>query len=137
MLELDGCAEVLESRRVEGCAKELFLTKRRTLRKDPLTVEMVRRLEEITGDGRFRARDRVAAGFFLLCAFCRGRFSDIQNLESIILDEVSGSVEPSGYIEGKVKRSKSAYTTELKTMLLPMVAPRLGVTGLDWFTNWQ
>ena len=137
LLELDGCAEVLESRRIEGCAKELFLTKRKTLRKDPLSVEMVSRLEEVTGDGRFRARDRVAAGFFLLCAYCRGRFSDIQNLESIILDEVSGSVEPSGYIEGKVRRSKSAYTTKLKTMLLPMVAPRLGVTGIDWFTNWQ
>ena len=48
------------------------------------------------------------------------------------LDEVVGSNEPSGYI-GRVRRTKSAYTTELKTMLLPMVAPRLGVSGIDWF----
>ena len=93
------------------------------------------KLEAITGDGRFRARDRVAAGFFLLCAYCRGRYSDIQNLESVVLDEVVGSNEPSGYIEGRVRRTKSAYTTELKTMLLPMVAPRLGVSGIKLATG--
>lgn len=137
LLDLDGCSTVLESRRIEGCAKEQFLLKRKTMRKDPLTVEMMAKLEAITGDGRFRARDRVAAGFFLLCAYCRGRYSDIQNLESVVLDEGVGSNEPSGYIEGRVRRTKSAYTTELKTMLLPMVAPRLGVSGIDWFSNWQ
>ena len=42
-----------------------------------------------------------------------------------------------GHIEGKVGRTKSAYTTEMKTKYLPMVAPRYGVTGADWFTAWR
>ena len=137
LLDLDGCLAILDSRRIQGCAKESYLKKRRTLRKDPLTVEMVQQLEALTGDSRFRPRDRVAAGCFLLCIYCRARFSDMQNLEPLILDEVSGSREPSGFIEGKVRRSKSAYTTEMKTMLLPMVAPRLGVSNEDWYNNWM
>ena len=136
LLDLDGCLPVLDSRRIQGCAKESYLKKRRTLRKDPLTVEMVQHLEALTGDPRFRPRDRVAAGCFLLCIYCRARFSDMQNLETLVVDEVEGSLEPSGFIEGRVRRSKSAYTTEMKTMLLPMVAPRVGVSNVDWYNNW-
>ena len=137
LLDLDGCLQVLNSKRIEGCAKDCYLKKRKTLRKDLLTVDMVKQLEWLTGDARFRARDRVAAGCFLLCVYFRARFSDMQNLEDLLLDEVQGRCEPSGYIEGKVRRSKSAYTTEMKTMLLPMVAPRVGASGEDWYKNWQ
>ena len=37
-----------------------------------------------------------------------------------------------GFFEGKVSRSKTAYTTERKTMNSPMVGPRRGVSGRDW-----
>lgn len=53
------------------------------------------------------------------------------------MDEVIVDGIAQGYIEGKVGRTKSAYTTEMKTKYLPMVAPRYGVTGADWFTAWR
>ena len=61
----------------------------------------------------------------------------MMNLQDLILDEVIVDGVAQGYIEGKVGRTKSAYTTEMKTRYLPMVAPRYGVTGLDWFTSWR
>ena len=117
--------------------KEAYLKKRRTLQKDPLTVSMVEHLERIVMTDRYMDRDRVAAGCFLMCVFFRARFSDMMNLQDLILDELMVQGSPQGYIEGRVGRTKAAYTTEMKTRYLPMVAPRFGVTGLDWFNAWR
>ena len=137
VLGVTGGDTVLASKRVEGCAREAYLKKRRTLQKDPLSVAMVEHLEKIVMADRYPDRDRVAAGCFLLCIFFRARFSDMMNLQDLILDEIVVDGSPHGYIEGKVGRTKSAYTTEMKTKYLPMVAPRFGVTGADWFTTWR
>ena len=137
VLGVSGGGTVLASKRIEGCAKEAYLKKRRTLQKDPLTVNMVEHLERIVMTDRYMDRDRVAAGCFLMCVFFRARFSDMMNLQDLILDEVMVQGAPQGYIEGRVGRTKSAYTTEMKTRYLPMVAPRYGVTGLDWFNAWR
>ena len=137
VLGVTGGDTVLASKRVEGCAREAYLKKRRTLQKDPLSVAMVEHLEKIVMADKYPDRDRVAAGCFLLCIFFRARFSDMMNLQDLILDEIVVDGSPQGYIEGKVGRTKSAYTTEMKTKYLPMVAPRFGVTGADWFTTWR
>ncbi|CAL1153951.1 unnamed protein product [Cladocopium goreaui] len=137
VLGVTGGESVLNSKRVEGCAREAFLKKRRTLQKDPLTVAMVEHLERVVMTDRYLDRDKVAAGCFLLCVYFRARFSDMMNLQDLILDEVIVDGVAQGYIEGKVGRTKSAYTTEMKTRYLPMVAPRYGVTGLDCFTSWR
>ena len=130
VLGVTGGGTVLSSKRIEGCAKKAYLKKRRTLQKDPLTVSMVEHLERIVMTDRYMDRDRVAARCFLMCVFFRARFSDMMNLQDLILDELMVQGSPQGYIEGGVGRTKAAYTTEMKTRYLPMVAPRFGVTGL-------
>ena len=137
VLGVTGGDLVLASKRIEGCAREAYLKKRRTLQKDPLSVAIVEHLEKVVMADRYPDRDRVAAGCFLLCVFFRARFSDMMNLQDLILDELIVDGTAQGYIEGKVGRTKSAYTTEMKTRYLPMVAPCYGVTGLDWFSAWQ
>lgn len=72
---------ILASKRIEGCAREAYLKKRRTLQKDPLSVAMVEHLERIVIADRYLDRDRVAAGCFLLCVCFRARFSDMMNLQ--------------------------------------------------------
>ena len=52
----------------------------------------------------------------------RGRHSDTQ--------------ATGGHLEALVSRTKASFTTERKTMLLPMVCPRAGISGLDWFQAW-
>ena len=67
----------------------------------------------------------------------RARFSDLQNLTDLKADEGDANGLPIGYVEGQVGRSKTSYTTERKTMYLPMTSPRCGLTGKDWFKSWQ
>ena len=137
ILGLSGAEDAVTSKRVSGLAHEMFLNKRKTRPRDPLTVDMTKRLEDFVQDPRALARDRVAAGCFLLCLYMRARYSDMLVMENLLADEIEFDGVPGGYIEASVSRSKTSYTTERKTRLLPMAAPRLGVGGTDWFKGWQ
>ena len=137
VLGLIGACDCMNSRRICGLAKQTFLEKKRSNQKSPLTVRMVSALEYFTAGEENLARDRVAAGCFLLCIYLRARYSDMLALSGIRADEVhmDGIVE--GYLEATASRSKSSYTLERKTTLLPMAGPRRGVSRCDWFKHWQ
>ena len=126
---LTGSDEVTSSQRVQGCARESYLTKRKLCQRPPLTVDQVKAIEIYVADVLGPPRDVYAAGCFLLCVFMRARFSDMQHMTDIVADEINVDGMVAGYIESKVTRSKSAYTTERKTMLLPMAAPLIGTSG--------
>ena len=89
----------MNSRRLCGLAKPNFLEKKRSNQKSPLTVRMVTALEYFTAGEENLARDRVAAGCFLLCIYLRARYCDMLALSGIRADEVhmDGIVE--GYLE--------------------------------------
>ena len=136
LLGLSGADEVTTSPRVVGKARRSFLDKRKLKQKDPFTCEMVSTMEEFVCDVRHSSRERFVIGCFLLCIYMRARFSDLQNLTELRADEGHSGGLPIGYIEGKVGRSKTSFTTERKTMFLPMTSPRCGLTGKDWYSAW-
>ena len=137
VLGLTGASDVISSPRVQGCSRDAYLSKRRLQQRPPLSVDQVKSLEIYVADMMGSARDVYAAGCFLLCVFMRARFSDMQNMCDLVADELLVDGDVTGYLEAKVTRSKTAYTTERKTMLLPMAAPLLGVSGKHWFRRWQ
>ncbi len=66
----------------------------------------------------------------------RARYSDGLNMDGLFVDCPEPNKSPLyGFIEGHVGRSKTAYTTERKTMNLPMVACWRGVSGKDWSSH--
>eukprot|EP00439_Symbiodinium_sp_Y106_P029348 s6767_g3.t1 len=81
--------------------------------------------------------DRVIAGFFVLLVYTRGRFSDGLNMQNLRAEVPASASANSlaGYVEADVSRTKAAYTLERKTMYLPIVAPRHGVTDHDRFSG--
>ena len=137
ILGLTGSDDAIASQRVQGCARESYLMKRKLQQRPPLSVAQVKALEQYVSSMMGTPRDVYAAGCFLLCIYMRARFSDMQHMTDIVVDEVVNEGNTAGYIEAKVTRSKSAYTTERKTMFLPMAAPLIGVGGKDWFKQWQ
>ena len=137
LLGLSGADEVTTSPRVVGRARRSFLEKRKLKQKDPFTCEMVIAMEEFVCSSNHSSRERFVLGCFLLCMYMRARFSDLQNITGLKADEGDANGLPLGYVEGQVGRSKTSYTTERKTMYLPMTSPRCGLTGKDWFKAWQ
>ena len=134
VLGLTGADQCRESLRVQGVARESYLTKRKRCQRDPLTVQQVRLLELlVSGELDARPAEQLGARFFLVCTYSRARYSDGLNMCDIFIDCPRPDRRPLyGFSEGKVSRSKTAYTTECKTMNLPMVGPRRGVSGRDW-----
>lgn len=134
VLGLTGADVCRESLRLQGVARESYLTKRKRCQRDPLTVQQVRLMELLVcGDIAARPTERIGAWFFLVCIYSRARYSDGLNMCDIFIDCPEPAHFPLfGFFEGRVSRSKTAYTTERKTMNLPMVGPRRGVSGRDW-----
>ena len=134
VLGLTGADRCRESLRVQGVARESCLTKRKRCQHDPLTVQQVRTLELLVcGELDARPAEQLGAWFFLVCLYSRARYSDGLNMCDIFIDCPDPKRIPLyGFFQGRVSRSKTAYTTERKTMNLPMVGPRRGVSGRDW-----
>ena len=143
VLGLQGASDCLASGRLVGIARQAYLRKRKKKQRPPLTTDMVARMEVFickgvvtSASGSSNLHDVLWAGFFLLVLFARGRCSDGQAVEQLSLDEPDGATTPSGYIEGVVTRTKTSFSVERKTRHLPVVLPRLGITGQDWAGTW-
>ena len=136
VLGLLGALECASSSRVSGVARLMFLTKKKRQR-PALTAKMVAALEKLVADPEASSLDRVIAGFFVLLVYTRGRFSDGLNMQNLRAEIPASASADSlvGYVEADVSRTKAAYTLERKTMYLPIVAPRHGVTDHDWFSG--
>ncbi|CAE7293175.1 unnamed protein product [Symbiodinium sp. CCMP2592] len=138
ILGAESAQEAMASMRLSGVARACYLTKRKRVQRPPLSTEMVQRLERFVVSPDGDRIDRFIAGFFLLSIFMRARYSDTQNMYNVSEDKPQ--VDPSGlggYLQADIARSKTSYTTERKTQLLPMVCPRKGIAGEDWFQAWS
>ena len=137
VLGAEGFSDALNSGRLVGLARSSFLKKRKRRQKPPLTVAMVKRLERLVVDEQENDVDRLCAGFFLLCIYLRARYSDGQGLKGLMIDEPDCFMGPlAGYFQGAVSRTKTSFSLERKTALLPMVGPLCGVAAVPWFKSW-
>jgi hypothetical protein len=109
VLGLTGSDDAIASQRVQGCARESYLMKRKLQQRPPLLVAQVKSLELYVSDMMCTPRDVYAAGCFLVCIYMRARFSDMQHMTDIVADEVAVGENVNGYIEAKVTRSKSLW----------------------------
>ena len=137
VLGVENVSDVLSSGRFGGLARSMFLNKRKRRQKPPLTVDMVKALERLVISEREGDIDRLCAGFFLVCVFLRARYSDAQGLKNLAIDEPEGFAgRLTGYFQGEASRTKTSFSLERKTALLPMVGPLFGLTAVPWFKTW-
>eukprot|EP00973_Karenia_brevis_P050082 6951321-Karenia_brevis.AAC.1 len=77
VMGVEGCDDILSSRRIQGAALRSFMTKRLRKQRDALTVEMVRELENIVTNEMADVKDRCFAGFALSMVYLRARHFDL------------------------------------------------------------
>ena len=106
--------------KIERCS-QTFVLEKEEAGATRSSVEQVRKLELLAcGDIPGGGSDRLAAWFFLLCIYMRARYSDGLNMDGLFAD----CPEPNKF--------PLYVSLERKTMNLPMVACRRGVSGKDW-----
>ena len=126
ILGVDGANAIETSLRVKGMSAQLKATKRPWLPADCLTVAEVESLHHCLEDSTRRVVDRLLAGHLLHLLYARCRWSDLLAVQNLELDS------DIKYLELETQVHKGAKSTDMKSKLLPIVAPCLGVTSTNW-----
>ena len=121
-----------ESRRCHGNAKAQ--ARRDHKQADALKVAEMQRLRRVLELDE-SAWNRVFAGCSLMGAYGRARWEDLMRTEKIIWDEDDRGILT--FIECSVDVHKTAHARQMKGVLLPVVAPAIGVTESNWGALWR
>ena len=128
LLGVEGAKDVADSVRNTGSAAKNFVRKRAWQPAAVLTVEEVLSLHAVLMTEEVDLVDRVFAGHFLHMLYSRSRWSDLLSVRGLHCDEP----DVLGYLEVGSTCHKSAKSSLTKSMLLPIVAPCLGVDKTPW-----
>lgn len=119
------------SGRCKGLARAQLQTRRKRKQANPMTVAMVRALEEFTAQ-HFQSHLAVISGHLLFCIYSCARWAD-----SIRLTEIeqfqSGRIT---LIETSTTRHKTALSDDARTQLLPLVCLGSGLSDFAWSVPW-
>lgn len=119
------------SGRCKGLARSQLQTRRKRKQASPLTVEMVRALEDFTAR-HFQSHLAVISGHLLFCIYSCARWAD-----SIRLTEIEqfhrGRIT---LIETSTTRHKTALSDEARTQVLPYVCLGQGISDFPWSQPW-
>jgi hypothetical protein len=120
---------IFESKRISGAILASTKRKRMLVQRDPMTVEMVRKLEALVQDDEVAAATRIFIGFVLLMIHTRARFSDAMHIASEPL--VEGE-----WLEAETAQYKQANQPHRRNKFLYLVGMAKGISGTPWAAAW-
>ena len=133
---LDGPAKLtainihtVVSGRCRGVARDLYLTKNPLSQNHPLSVELVRILEESMHHEPPHAQCIVGQLLFCIHSCCR--WKDAQRVRSITVERSEGE----SLLHADAISSKTSLSLDAKTRFLPYVALSHGILGTDWASH--
>ena len=128
ILSLD-VEEMRTSSRVHGLTCKLLRTRAGVRQRMPLSVDMVRALEELLADEADEGTvDAVHCGVVLFGLFARARVGDLRRCD--VEPSLDLSPDGHGFVETRFYDHKAARPGSRRA--LPICAPAQGVTGRSW-----
>ena len=124
----------LRSGRVTGLAHQCLREQPAAKQATPLKLEQVQWLEHMARNAE-DAYEQLLAASFLLMLYARARHSDIRRAGAIIID--AGTDFITGFVELTVREPKQSKAARRKRLMLPVVAPMMGVGSRPWASAWQ
>ena len=116
------------SRRCLGLLEQMEGAKGPLRQASPLLVEDLLMLHGVLRTEGRAAWDRAAAAYLLVCAYGGARAGDFSRVA-----RVSSDLEgPEGFLEISLKTHKGAKKAKLKSQLVPVLIPSIGVDGAPW-----
>ena len=124
----------LRSSRTTGLAHQCLRAQGPAKQAQPLTAAQVLWLEHLARQAE-DAYKKLLASSFLLMLYARARHSDIRRAVRIDID--AGSDFISGFVELTVQEPKQSRAARRKRLMLPVVAPLMGIGDRPWGSAWQ
>jgi hypothetical protein len=130
---LGGVTDILSSRRVQGAASASYSRKREVRKRFPLTKVECIKLETLLSDSSAPPRDRILAGFLLMCLYSRVRVGDATRIKHEPTLDVAESGH--GYLEAGMHEHKTSARVRA-IVSLPVAGPAVGIGGTNWAEQW-
>jgi len=131
LLGVSGADEAEKSLRVKGISAQLKASKRPWRPADVFTLQEVLKLHSILEDCNEHLGDRVMTGHILHLIYSRSRWSDLCHVTNLYIDH------DQRFLELTTRDHKGARSAELKSRLLPLVAPCKGITQDLWAVTYM
>lgn len=130
ILGLDGTGDVEASLRVRGVSAQMKAKKRPWSPADVLTILEVRKLHTVLEDEAIHKIDRLFCGHALHLLYSRSRWSDLVGVQHVFVDE------DNAFLELKTQHHKGAVSAEMKSRLLPIITPCVGIVEGNWVATY-
>ncbi|CAE7739197.1 unnamed protein product [Symbiodinium sp. CCMP2592] len=121
---------IVDSKRIAGATEQQLVNVRKLRQAKDLTVSQVLELHARLESGALHCFDRALLASLLIRLYARARPSDFLFVESVEVDCPPGADYPLLVFE--VSQHKGARKVQLKTKLLPILVPMIGVHGKCW-----
>eukprot|EP00435_Cladocopium_sp_Y103_P070349 s60_g35.t1 len=126
LLGVEGSGDAEQSLRIKGLASQLKASKKPWRPADLLKLEEVLQLHTVLLNESARLGERLFAGHLLHMLYGRARWSDLVCVTDVFLDA------DAQYFEVSTRWHKGGRSAEIKSRLLPIVAPARGVDQSNW-----
>ena len=126
---------LLNDPQLRGRAQRLMAEKEIYKPARPLKVSELKSLESAMQDSQ-NPVDVYMLGAVVFAVLSRSRWSDLKYIDQIWLEKVEYNGEIYGFVEARTKHHKTATSLAKKQRYMPLVAPVLGVSGVDWTAFW-
>ena len=124
---------IVQSKRIGNSAEQQLVHLRKLRQAKDLTVAQVLELHARLECGGLHAFDRAFLASLLIRLYARARPSDLLFIESVEIDCPAGADYPLLVFEvSQRSQHKGARKVQLKTRLLPILVPMIGVHGKCW-----
>ena len=135
VLEIPIPEQLLSDPQLRGRAQRLLAEKETYKPARPLKVVEVAALEKLIAS-HSNPIDVYMLGSILFAVLSRSRWSDLKMIHQIWIEKVDFNGELYGFVEARTRYHKTATTLAKKQRYMPLVAPVLGVTNIDWSKYW-
>ena len=135
VLEIPIPEQLLCDPQLRGRAQRLMAEKEEYKPARPLKVMELASLERMI-ETHVNPIDVYMLGAIIFAVLSRSRWSDLKLIHHIWVEKVDFNGELYGFVEARTRHHKTATTLAKKQRYMPLVAPVLGVTTVDWTKHW-
>ena len=128
--------ELLGDPQVRGKAQRMLAAKESYSPARPLRAAELAALERAM-ETDLDVRDVYMLGAAIFAVLSRSRWSDLKHVHQFWVEREWYNGQLYGFVEARTQCHKTATTLVKKKLFMPLVAPLLGVTDVDWSRHWM
>ena len=136
VMQLPISDQLVGDPQVRGKVQRMLAAKESYMPARPLKAAELAALERAI-ETELDSRDVYMIGATIFAVLSRSRWSDLKHVHQFWIEREWYDGQLYGFVEARTQFHKTATTLVKKKLFMPLVAPLLGVTDVDWSRHWM